>query len=148
MGKKFNFWGKEIKTTTDETIKDKHNKKDETDITMDSSWIWMMIVSIGIIFITIFFILPAFPTFDIPSPYNEVVDGDYTIRIYIPDCDGILIYVQYNISGQYLYDNGYGYLENNMFYPTVDFQLWDGFYHRYTGKDIPDNQCCIDFHKE
>ena len=135
--KRYNFRGHRIEPKVKKESKIKRER--------DFSFLWMLLPVFGLLFLVVFI-------FPMLMGITDIIEGTYTIKIYVPDCDnGELFYSESSVSGQYLYDNDFAerrYLVGDELKPVIDYQKWDRYVFRKIGKYIPDDNCCIEFIKE
>jgi hypothetical protein len=144
--KRYNWWGKRIKTDKTykyDIVEDEIEEYEPSE--RSYNWIWALMLFIVIIPMLI---IMMGRIGNINIDLSTKISGEYTINIYVPDCDDELIYTENNVQGQYLYDNGLGKLQSDEFKPSTSFQKWENYLINKTGFGIPNDGCCVEFIKE
>jgi len=145
--RRYNFRGHRIKPKLREEKTKRESDIEEESEDRDHSLLLLIGMAIGMFFLLFLFFLIFGNMFD-----NVTIEGTYTVRIYVPTCDtGRLVYVQHNVSGQYLFDNDLGkrkYMSGDELEPVSNYLRWEEYVYENTGEYIPNNTCCVKFIKE
>ena len=146
--KRYDFWGRrkpyKIPERKPEHIEDDEEEHEHRGFNL--SFLWIAILLGGLLFFAMF-LIPMFNILDNPVS----IDGTYTIEIYVPDCDGRLIYREEGVSGQMLYNRELatqqGILDDSLI-PVSNYRRWEQYVSSKTGNGIPEDNCCVILQKE
>ena len=107
----------------------------------------MLLVLVPFILISTNVLLPMLSDLDFDELFEDSqveVDGEWNVKVFVPDCVNGDLHLDIVVSGEYLSDNNLVKEDRNgVIVPVTSFEPWEEFVKDKTGSPIPDANACI-----